>query len=322
MTETKKVIFKISRFNPEFDEKPHFQEFEVEIPKGMTVLEALYFIKESIDPTLTFRGFCRSGICGSCSVKVNGHPKLACKTQIWQETERFGTNILKIEPLGNMKVIRDLVVDFSEAEEKLKKVKPYLIPDPEVVPDTNDEESIIYPEEMEKFDKFTDCILCGTCYSMCPAVMLVEDYAGPFQFGKTFRFAEDPRDGLKKERSKLAYAFELWKCIRCERCADICPKHIHPVEAITNLRAMSIEKGLTSNPGARHAIAFYKSVTSTGILNEALIPVMSKGIKGIIENIPVALSFLLKGKMPPPILKPIEDIEGFKKVVSLSAEVE
>jgi len=318
----REVTFRISRFNPEYDDSPYFETFKITVHKGMTILEVLQYIKDNLDPTLTFKGFCRSAICGSCALKVNGHPKLACKTQVFMEIDRFKTDVITLEPLGNAKVIRDLAVDFEDAEEKFKKIKPYLIPDPEIVPQSCNEEALVYPEEVEKFDKYTDCILCGSCYSMCPAVMNFKEYAGPFQHARIYRFAKDPRDGLKEERSKIAYAFDLWKCIRCERCSDVCPKQISPSEAVIHLRAMSIEKGLTLNPGARHALAFYKSVLSKGILNEAIIPLMSKGIKGVVEEMPVALSFLARGKMPPPVVKPIEEIESFKKVVALSEEVE
>ena len=103
--EKRKVTFRIRRFNPKRDSQPYYQEYEVEVVKGMTILEALQFIKDNLDPTLSFRAFCRSAICGSCSVKINGNPKLACKTQVFGELEVYGTDTLTIEPLDNMEVI-------------------------------------------------------------------------------------------------------------------------------------------------------------------------------------------------------------------------
>ena len=129
--ESRKVIFRIKRFNPKKDERPYYKEYEIDVPKGMTILEALQYIKDNIDPTLAFRAFCRSAICGSCSVKINGNPKLACKTQVFGELEVYRTDTLTIEPLDNMEVIKDLIVDWDKPISKMEEMKPYLIPDPD-----------------------------------------------------------------------------------------------------------------------------------------------------------------------------------------------
>ena len=320
--EKRKVTFRIKRFNPRKDPQPYYQEYEVEVVRGMTILEALQFIKDNLDPTLSFRAFCRSAICGSCSVKINGYPKLACKTQVFRELEVYGTDTLTIEPIDNMEVIRDLIVDWDVAIKKMEKMRPYLIPDREVVPDTLDEECRVYPEELKKFDRFTDCILCTTCYSACGIVKVDDNYAGPFPLARVYRFAVDPRDALKKERAKIGYTFDMWNCVRCEKCADVCPKHVAPVNGIMKLRGLSIEVGLKNNPGARHVTAFYKSLFESGMLNEVLLPLRTKGIKGILENLPMGIKMILKGKAHSPILKPIAEHEGLRRVMKAAMEVE
>ncbi len=320
--EKRNVTFRIKRFNPQKDEKPYYQEFTIEVPKGMTILEALQFIKDNIDPSLSFRAFCRSAICGSCSVKINGYPKLACKTQVFNELETYKTNVLTIEPLDNMPVIRDLIVDWDSALEKLKEMKTYLIPDSEIVPKTLDEESKVYPRELKKFDKQTDCILCTTCFSVCSTAKLDEKYGGPFSLARVYRFAVDPRDALKKERAKIGYAHNMWNCVRCNKCADVCPKHVAPVDAIMKLRGLSIEIGLKDNPGARHVQAFYKSLIETGMLNEVMLPLRAKGIKGILENLPIGIQMILKGKAHSPFMKPIKNHETLRKVMKAAMEVE
>jgi len=320
--EERKVRFRIKRFNPKRDKEPYYDEFEVEIKRGMTILEALQRIKDFYDPSLSFRAFCRSAICGSCAVKVNGFPKLACKTQVLNEVEKFQTDLLTIEPLDNMKVIRDLIVDWEEPLNRLKEMKTYLIPNPEVVPKTLDEESRVYPRELKKFDKFTDCILCTSCFSSCTASEIDKNYGGPFQLARVYRFAVDPRDALGKERAKVGFAFDMWNCVRCNKCADVCPKHVSPVDGVMRLRGLSIEIGLKENPGARHVMAFYKSLLESGLLNEVLLPLRTKGIKGIIENLSVGIRMILKGKAHSPIVKPIEEHENLVKLIKLAMEVE
>jgi succinate dehydrogenase / fumarate reductase iron-sulfur subunit len=320
--EKREITFRIRRFNPKKDPRPYYQEFKLTVPKGMTILEALQVIKDRFEPSLAFRAFCRSAICGSCSVKVNGFPKLACKTQVLIEAEKFGTDTITLEPLDNMEVIRDLIVDWDRPLSRLKELKTYLIPDPKVVPQSLDEETRVYPEELKKYDRFTDCILCTSCFSACTASQMEEEYGGPFQLARLYRFAVDKRDALKGERAKIGYAYRMWDCVRCEKCADVCPKSVGPVDGIMRLRGISIEIGLKDNPGARHVLAFYKSLLESGMLNEVLLPLRTKGLKGIIENLPLGLKMILKGKAHSPILKPIAEHESLVKVMKAAMEVE
>lgn len=161
-----KYTARIKRYNPEKDES-YWQDFEVEVEDTLTVLELLMHIKDKIDSTLTFRAFCRSAICGSCAMIINGRSGLACKIQA---KDRIRNGVIKIEPLHHLPVIRDLVVDQEPAFDKLKKIKPYLEPDPKKVPDNLKSESLVSPEEFALYDKQTDCILCMACYGQCNAL--------------------------------------------------------------------------------------------------------------------------------------------------------
>jgi succinate dehydrogenase / fumarate reductase iron-sulfur subunit len=312
--EKRKVRFEIYRYDPSKDTHPRYESYEVTVSKGMTVLEVLQFIKDNYAPDLSFRAYCRSAICGSCAVKINGYPKLACKTQVLREVEIYQTDTLRIEPLDNMKVIKDLIVDWDEPFEKLEKVKPYLVPNPEVVPDTLDKESRISPEQHKKYDRFTDCIMCTACYSACTAATYDENYAGPFQLARLYRFAVDPRDGIQEERARIGFLYDMWNCVRCEKCADICPKHVSPVSGVLGLRGIAVNSG-DNTPGSRHVRAFYKSLLESGNLNEMLLPLRTKGIKGVLENLPLGIKLLLKGKVHSPVPKKIKDHDTLLKVM-------
>jgi len=114
----------------------------------------------------------------------------------------------------------------------------------------------------------------------------------------------------------------MWNCVRCNKCADVCPKHIAPVDGIMKLRGLSIEVGLRNNPGARHVMAFYKSLQESGMLNEVLLPLRTKGIKGVLENLSIGIKMILKGKAHSPIMKPIKEHETLKEVMKRAMEVE
>lgn len=312
--ENKKVNLKIYRFNPEKNEKPYYETYVVPLYKGMTLLDALFYIKENIDSSLSFRAYCRAAICGSCSILVNGHPKLACKTQVKIMLELFETDTLKLDPLPSYKVIRDLVVDYDKAITKLVKVKPYLIPDPNVVPLGEDRETIIYPEEHKKYDPYTDCILCGACFAMCPVKDLDENYAGPLQFARLARFTEDKRDALKEERPKLAFTLDVWNCLRCERCTDVCPKSVPITQGIATLKAKTINQ-FENYIGVKHAKAICEDVKKHGYLNENTLILRTKGVKGVIESLPLAIKLLTKGKVMSFFPHKIENLKEIKDLI-------
>ncbi len=227
------VTFRIKRFDPEKDRKPHFQEFRFELQPGMTVLDSLLYIKAEIDGSLTFRYSCRSAICGSCAVRINGRNRLACKTQVEPLLDRKGR--LTIEPLPYLPILKDLVVDQTAFWEQYEHVKPWLVP-PDEVPE---KEFRVSPEEVAAFEDAEICIMCGACYSACTVVAFNKKYIGPHALLKTFLRVMDPRDSIVGERLEIVGGSEgVFRCHTIFNCIEACPKGLNPTKAIETLRKM------------------------------------------------------------------------------------
>ncbi len=268
-----KYTARIKRYDPDTN-KSYFQDFEVEVEDSLTVLELLMYIKDKIDSTLTFRAFCRSAICGSCAMIINGRAGLACKIQA---KDKIKNGVITIEPLNHLPVVRDLVVDQEPAFNKLKKVKPYLVPDPKVVPDNTKVESLVLPEEFKRYDKQTDCILCMACYGQCNALEGDEKYLGPFQLVKAFRFIMDTRDGVDvEERIKLVEDHGIWDCVQCQMCLAACPKGIAPCDDILELRRIAKDTG-EENIATRRAKFWFATVYETGQIDKFHLPEVAFG---------------------------------------------
>ncbi len=312
--DNKQVKLKIYRFNPEENKEPYYKIYTIPFYKGMTILDALFYIKENIDSSLSFRAYCRAAICGSCAILVNGHPKLACKTQVKEMLELFETDTLKLDPLPSYRVIKDLIVDYDKAITRFLQIKPYLIPDQNVVPLGENRETIIYPEEHKKYDPYTDCILCGACFAMCPVKNLDENYAGPLQFARLARFIEDKRDALKEERAKLAFTLDVWNCLRCERCTDVCPKSVPITHGIATLRSKTVNQ-FENYVAVKHAKAICEDIKNQGYLNENTLILRTKGIKGVIEILPLAIKLLTKGKVMSFFSNKIEKLGEIKNLI-------
>lgn len=305
------AIFKIKRFNPEKQPDPWFEEFEVDVSDGITLLDCLNEIKWTRDGSLTYRMSCRSAICGSCAVKVNGHAVLACQRQAGH---LLRDNMLVIEPLGNMKPIKDLVTDFKQFWEKVDKVKPYLQPDPH----EDTKERLQSPEQFKLIDDTSTCIMCGACYSDCNVLEVDDNFLGPAALAKAQRFVGDSRDTKTLERVKaLSEPGGIWDCTHCGECVERCPKPAQPFYRIKEIMTVALQEGVHNNNGARHALSFTKSVTHSGRLNESQIPVESMGyfnIKGLLSLVPVGLRMLLKRKIPPIIHKSVDEVEDVKRI--------
>ncbi len=271
---------RIQRFTPSKHKSAYFDNFKVNVETGMTVLEALRLIKNTQDSSLTFRAFCRSKICGSCAVRVNGKPVLACSTQLMPILEDFKKDSVSIRPLKNMPVLRDLVVDIEPVIEKLSKMHPYLMENRERIPETLEQESIMSKQEHSRFDYITDCILCGSCYSACSAASADPNYAGPLTLGKAYRFSADVRDSFQGERMQAAVDQGLWSCAQCRKCINVCPKDTRPAVSIQRMRKMSIDDGIHDTAGSRRAKAYTGDVAKYGQVNKPMLPVIVNGPKG------------------------------------------
>jgi succinate dehydrogenase / fumarate reductase iron-sulfur subunit len=296
------VTLNIRRFDPEVDQPAsYWQKFQVSLEDNATVLDALIKIREEQDGTLSLRCSCRSSICGSCAMRINGHAGLACKTQVATALQQ--DNVITVEPAGVMPVVKDLVVDFDMFWDKIRAVEPFLKPQAE----EPESEYIASNEAMLHLSGVTACIMCGACVSDCTVLEVDPSFLGPAALAKAYRFTADPRDGDAEgvSRQRLEALTEpsgMWDCTRCYECVAACPKGVAPMDRIMALRDRAIEAGYDNNPGARHAEAFADSVGHSGSLDELRLPIKTAGIMNLpvlLGYAPVALRAALKGKMPP-----------------------
>jgi len=230
--------FKILRFDAKKpDETPRFQSYKIRVIPGLTVLSVLLRIRDEIDGTLSFRSSCRSAVCGSCAMVINGKIDLACRTQV----ASFGTNTIILEPLPNFEIIKDLIVDMTPFWNMYEKIRPYLIrksPDPE--------KEIKQSEEQRRhIDQFVNCILCACCYGACPVLARNPDYLGPAAMAKLERFILDSRDERPDSvLDEINNENGVWGCDTVFRCIDACPKEVRPTDSIVGLRKAILKKKL------------------------------------------------------------------------------
>ena len=226
------ITLRISRFNPKNDSFPTFAEFKVPVQKWTTVLEAILFVKQNLDHSVAVRYSCRQASCGSCGMKINGKPALACYTKI----SELNSNIVTVEPMHNFPIIRDLAVDFKQMFATHKKMKPYIMrEDSELTSGTK--EFLQTPEEVEKYLQFSYCIKCGLCNSSCPTMATDESFIGPQGLAQAYRYVADNRDEGKKERLKIVdQSHGIWRCHFAGSCSHVCPKGVDPAMAIQLLR--------------------------------------------------------------------------------------
>lgn len=218
----------VLRYLPSKDKEPYYQTFEVKTTKDTTVLDALFQVLDNEDHSVAFRYSCRSAVCGSCAMFINGRHRLACSTLV----RDVGRRII-IQPLPHMPIIKDLVVDLSLFFEKYKVIKPYVVP----TKPTPEKEWIQSPQERNRINDSTDCILCALCYSSCPSVWAGKNYLGPAALLWAYRFAADSRDGIPRDRVAFASSEDgLWRCHTIFNCAEACPKSLNPARSIENLK--------------------------------------------------------------------------------------
>ncbi|MFQ5965176.1 MAG: succinate dehydrogenase iron-sulfur subunit [Candidatus Scalinduaceae bacterium] len=224
------ICFKVFRFDPDKDSKPYFQKFQVPVVrKDMTVLESLFYIQEKLDNSLAFRSSCRSAVCGSCAMHINGRYGLACNTLV----SSLKGNVVKIRPLGHLNIIKDLFVDLEPFWEKYEFIKPYLISNTF----SSKHERLQTRSERAKLDGLIDCILCGCCYSSCMVTMTKENYLGPAALLWANRFLVDSRDDAGDERLAIVNVENgVWRCHTIFNCHQSCPKDLNPASCISTLK--------------------------------------------------------------------------------------
>ncbi len=226
------VTLKILRYNPEKDTQPHYERYSLDAEPTDRILDVLEKIKAYQDGTLTFRRSCAHGICGSCAMRINGRNRLACKTLL--QTLDTSKEIT-IEPILGLPKIKDLVVDMTVFFENYRKVMPYFIND-EPLPEDG-RERLQSPEERERFDDTTKCILCGACTTACPTFWGDNQYLGPSAIVNAHRFIFDSRDRAAAERLKiLAGNNGVFRCRTAFNCTEACPREIKITKAIAEVK--------------------------------------------------------------------------------------
>ena len=223
------VTLKIFRFNPETDKKPHYEKYTVEAEPTDRVLDLLEYVKGYIDGTLSFRRSCAHGVCGSDAMRINGRNRLACKVLV----KDLGDHKITVEPLLGMQVIKDMIVDMEPFFEHYRSVLPFLIND-DPPPKKERPQS---PEERERFDDTTKCILCAACTTSCPSFWANERYVGPAAIVNAHRFIFDSRDqGASLRLDILNDQFGVFRCHTIFNCTEACPRDIQITQAIGEVK--------------------------------------------------------------------------------------
>jgi len=223
------LTLRIRRFHKERVPSQWVETFQVEITKGMNLLEALLRIQDEQDGTLAFRYSCRGAVCGSCAMRVNGEDVLACRTHVESLLEKPTF----IEPLPSFPVIRDLIVDMSTFFNHYRKIEPYL----HGRPVSSQMEYIMKEEERKEIDPYIQCILCGICFGTCPAFEKDSGFLGPAILAKAYRFLADSRDRRNGEILKGVNDQQgVWGCRTVFNCVKVCPKEVPPTHAIVKMR--------------------------------------------------------------------------------------
>ena len=229
--------FKILRYDPVTEAAAHFEAFVHEPQPADSILEALKDIRDAQDPSLAFRYSCREAVCGSCAMVINGSISLACRTQV----QSLDTETIVIEPLPNMEIQKDLVVDMEPFWEAYRLVEPYLQPEGDVPAKGH----LVEEEEFEPVFQYITCILCASCYAACPVASRDGRYVGPAALAKLYRFLQDPRDKRKWESLvKVDNPTGAWGCDTVFRCNDVCPKAVRPADGIEGVRRRLVAQRL------------------------------------------------------------------------------
>jgi len=229
-TTQKTITLKILRYNPEKDEKPHYEAYTLKAEPTDRVLDLLEYVKGYTDGTLTFRRSCAHGVCGSDAMRINGRNALACKVLV----KDINSDTIVVEPLLGLQIKKDLVVDMEPFFENFRSVMPYFVNDN---PPADGKEHIQSQDQRERFDDTTKCILCAACTTSCPSFWSNGDYVGPAAIVNAHRFVFDSRDHGAAERLEiLNEQMGVWRCRTAFNCTEACPREIHITQAIAEVK--------------------------------------------------------------------------------------
>ena len=323
---------RLRRYNPESGAPPYWEEHTVDLEPHRSVLEAILQARARFDGSIGIRCSCRAAICGSCGVRINGRSDLACHTHLDTALKHSRDGVIEVEPMGNMPIIKDLIVDMEAVHwKKIQRVTPWLIAK-QPVPER---EYVVPKETMIDVTQSMACIQCGACVSDCLSMEVDPEFIGPAALAKAYRFVGDPRDDQHFERLQdLAEdPHGIYDCTHCFACIDACPKGVAPMSQIMRLRRLaSNDHGIAdSNNGERHEAAFVSLVRQYGLLNEAELLPRSYGgdsplakfkpsaQKELVSSLPAIGKALLRRKVTPAaVLKPHKlartDLQQIEKI--------
>src|SRR5436305_15140264 len=251
---------KIRRYDPEPGQAAYWENFTVDLPPERSVLDGILQARNDQDGSIGIRCSCQAAICGSCGVRINGKSRLACNTKIGEAADRaqtMGRNAIVVEPMGNMPVLKDLIVDMDAVHwKKVQRVVPWLLPEGE----PPEREYIVPAESMMDVTQSMACIHCGACVSACLSMELSPEFIGPAALAKAYRFVGAPRDAHTEDRL-LDLAEDphgLYECTHCFACVEVCPKDVAPMDQIMRLRrrATADYEIKDANNGYGHEKAF------------------------------------------------------------------
>jgi succinate dehydrogenase / fumarate reductase iron-sulfur subunit len=272
---------RIRRYSPESGEAAHWDDFTIDLDGHRSVLDGILQARDRQDGSIGIRCSCRAAICGSCGVRINGKPNLACHTHLDKAAETAPDGAIIVEPMGNMPVLKDLIVDMDAVHwKKVQRVTPWLLPEG----DPPEREYIVPAESMIDVTQSMACIQCGACVSDCLSMEVDPLFIGPAALAKAYRFVGDPRDGQQFERLKdLAEdPHGIYDCTHCFNCIEACPKGVAPMSQIV------------------------RNIEKNGLLHEAdLLPDSYGGkfhpraVPELLDSLPVIVKALQRGKVTP-----------------------
>ncbi len=326
------ILFKVIR--QQENSSPIVKTYLLEVEPGNTILDCLNRIKWEQDGTLAFRKNCRNTICGSCAMRINGRSALACKENVGSEIarlekipspEREANAIpeITIAPLGNMPVIKDLVVDMGSFWNNLEAVTPYVSTAARQVPER---EFLQTPQERSLLDQTGNCIMCGACYSECNAREVNPDFVGPHALAKAYRMVADSRDQTTETRLENYNEGTkgVWGCTRCLYCDAVCPMEVAPLEQITKIKQEILaRKQADASRSIRHRKVLIDLVKAGGWIDERQFGIQVVGnyfrdLQGLLSLAPLGLRMIARGKFP----LSFESSEGTQQVRSLIESVQ
>jgi fumarate reductase iron-sulfur subunit len=234
-----RITLQVERYRPEEETGPTWQSYEVPLREDWSVLDGLNYVKDHVDGTLSYRWSCRMGICGSCGMTVDGDPKLSCAELLTE----YAPGPVRVGPLRNFPVIRDLVVEIGDFMRKLVRVKPWIVRDDDLP--VSEGEYLQTPAQMDEYQQYSMCINCMICYAACPVYGLDEQFIGPAAIALAQRYNLDSRDdGARDRLDVLIHPDGVWGCTFVGECTRACPKDVDPAGAIQRYKLTAATESL------------------------------------------------------------------------------